>query len=90
MSWHEELDREMDDAIVCRNKIEKMQYDYDVLAVANADNIRKAHRVFRCLRHIEEHTMKCPTCSAERDEDGILAHSRKCYLADTLEKANDN
>ena len=87
MSFYPDL--ELDTIIELRNTIERVQFELDSLYLANADNIRKAHRVFDCLRHIEFMVMKCPTCGAKRDEDGILCHRKKCYLADTLENAND-
>ena len=89
MSWLDELDKELDDAIWCRNKIEQLETDYHRLAAANASNIVKAQNVFRCLHHIEIISVVCPQCSAKRDEDGILAHTKDCYLANTLEGAND-
>jgi hypothetical protein len=82
-------DLELDTIIELRNRIEQIQYELDVLYVTNADNVRKAHKVFRTLAQVEQVVMDCPMCGAERDEDGILAHSRKCLLADTLEYAND-
>lgn len=89
MSWYTELDREYDIMVTLRKEIKRLEKEYHMLAAANASNIVKAHNVFRCLRHIEHAAMKCPTCGAKRDEDGILAHTMKCYLAHTLENAND-
>lgn len=66
-----------------------LEHEYHVLAAANASNIVKAHNVFRMLYQVENTVMECPMCGAKRDEDGILAHRRKCQLADTLENAND-
>lgn len=96
MSWLDELDKELDDAIKCREQMDRytrtireLQEELDNLYATNADNVRKAHRVFRMLYQVEQTVMKCPMCGANRDDDGILAHSMKCDLADTLENAND-
>ena len=77
------------DMVTLRKEIKRLEKEYHILAAANASNIVKAHNVFRCLKHIEIMAKVCPQCGAVRDEDGILAHKRKCYLADTLENAND-
>ena len=75
--------------VTLRKEIKRLEKEYHILAAANASNIVKAQYVFRCLKHVEVSAVKCPTCGAERDKDGILAHHKKCYLADTLEYAND-
>lgn len=87
--WLDQLDKEFEDVREYRRKIEQLEDDYHRLAAANASNIVKAQNVFRCLKHIEFMVIKCPTCGAKRDDDGILAHRKKCYLCDTLRNAND-
>jgi hypothetical protein len=89
MSWYDELDKEYDDMVNLRNRIVELEQELSELYAANSSNIIKAHNVFRCLVHIEDRVMKCPTCRAERDEDGILLHKKDCYLAHTLVHAND-
>jgi hypothetical protein len=89
MSWYAEIDREFDEKGELRKKLKDLDLQYHRLAAANASNIVKAHNIFRCLRHIEFMAEKCPTCGAVRDEDGILAHKKDCYLANTLEYVND-
>ena len=71
----------------CQNelyRIEQLENELAQIYDTGADNIRKARKVFDCLRHVEFMVQKCPICGAKRDEDGIIVHKKKCYLADTL------
>ena len=70
-------------------KIAEMEIDYLQLAEAKASAAVKAQHIIDCLAHVEFMTIKCPTCGAKRDEDGILAHRKTCYLSNTLRSAND-
>ncbi len=87
--WLDQINKEFDESDRYKDTIRKLQKELDNLYDTNADNLRKAHTVFRCLKHVEVMAVICPQCGAERDENGILVHKRKCYLADTLENAND-
>ena len=89
MSWRDEIDKDYDNMVTLRKEIKRLEKEYHTLAAANASNIVKAHNVFRMLHQVEQTVMKCPMCRNKRDEDGILAHHKKCQLADTLENAND-
>ena len=89
MIWHVEVDRELEEILALRRRLRNVETELSDLYTINADNVRKAHRVFRTLYHIEQVVMKCPMCGVERDEDGILAHKLVCKFADTLENAND-
>ncbi len=89
MNGLNEIDTEYDETLELRRKLQDAETELNDLYLANANNIRKAHYVFRCLRHIEVMAEICPTCGAKRDKDGILAHKKICYLANTLEHAND-
>ena len=82
--WLDQIDKELDDAL----KIKQMETEYCELAEAKASASVKAQHVLDCLIHIEFMTIKCPTCGAKRDEDGILAHRKTCYLSNTLRSAN--